>query len=122
MAKSTALVKAPRTVIGYHGCTRESADRILAESRFLPSARAYDWLGEGIYFWEYAPYRALEWAIIRCSHLGGEPAVLGATLRLGRCMNLLDTAHAVGLMDAYTRLSLHKLPQNLSSGAHFLDR
>ena len=29
------LQKAPRTVIGYHGCSREAADRILSEERFL---------------------------------------------------------------------------------------
>jgi hypothetical protein len=47
----SVLHKAPRTVVGYHGCSQEAAERIFAERRFLPSTRAYDWLGEGFYFW-----------------------------------------------------------------------
>jgi hypothetical protein len=49
------LQNAPRTVIGYHVCSQEAADRIFVEQQFIPSTRAYDWLGEGFYFWEYAP-------------------------------------------------------------------
>lgn len=60
LAWRTSLVTAPRTVVGYHGCSMEAAEQILAQQRFLPSQRAYDWLDEGVYFWEYAPYRALE--------------------------------------------------------------
>ena len=84
------LQTAPRTVIGYHGCSRNNADRILVENWFLPSTKTYDWLGEGVYFWEYAPYRALEWAKAKCAPSGEEPAVIRATIRLGRCLNMLD--------------------------------
>src|SRR5437667_12577817 len=80
-SRKPQLVTAPRTVIGYHSCSQEAAEQILAEQRFLPSTKTYDWLGEGVYFWEYAPYRALDWAILRCARLGGEPAVLRATIR-----------------------------------------
>src|SRR6266516_1241891 len=84
------LHRAPRTVVGYHGCSRETAERILAGERFIPSRRSYDWLGEGIYFWEYGPYRAYEWAEGKHRE---NAAVLGATIRLGRCVNLLDIEH-----------------------------
>ncbi len=46
----TPLISAPETVIGYHGCTRDVAEKIASGQRFLPSERMYDWLGKGIYF------------------------------------------------------------------------
>lgn len=120
------LVTAPKTVLGYHGCTAETAQRILTEGRFAISTNTYDWLGEGAYFWEYAPYRALEWAMRRCRISGGEPVVLGATIRLGRCLNLLDIEHSSGLSLAYNQfaenLGKRRMPRNTETGAHFLDR
>ncbi len=121
-----ALQTAPRTLVGYHGCSQETADLIFAEQRFLPSTRAYDWLGEGFYFWEYAPYRALEWARQRCKKEGGVPAVIRATIKLGRCLNLLDIEHIPGLSEMYDSymetVGAAQLPQNTERGAHFLDR
>jgi len=115
-------VFAPSTVRGYHGCAQEVAKKILSEDSFLPSNNAFDWLGAGIYFWEYAPYRALDWASKRWE----EPAVIGVTLKLGRCLNLLDIANASGLLEIYqqiaSNLSTRRMPRNTTSGAHFLDR
>ena len=120
------LQKAPRTVIGYHGCSQESADRIFAERRFLPSTRAYDWLGVGFYFWEYAPYRAFEWAERRCEKEGGTPAVIRATIKLGRCLNLLDIEQIPELVQVYDSfvgtVGAANMPLNTERGAHFLDR
>lgn len=117
---------APRTVIAYHGCSQNIAESILEEGRFLISTNAYDWLGQGIYFWEYAPYRAMNWAVERFSARGNKPAVLGATIKLGRCMNLLDLANASGLLMAYQQiaqsLGINRMPRNTDSGAHYLDR
>jgi hypothetical protein len=122
--RKPSLSHAPRTVTGYHGCSEEVAEKILAEQRFLPSTRAYDWLGEGIYFWEYAPYRALEWAIEKCAREGGQPVVLRATIRLGRCLNLLDVKPIPSLMATYQSLvqsvGLYNLPRNIERGAHYL--
>src|SRR5207253_726352 len=124
--RKLTLQKAPRSVIGYHGCTREAADRILVEGWLLPSTRAYDWLGEGVYLWEYAPYRALEWAREKCAQDGGEPAVIRATIRLGRCLNLLDVEDIPGLVRIYRSfveiLGEAQLPRNTERGAHYLDR
>lgn len=60
------------------------------------SKNAYDWLGEGIYFWEHGPQRAREWAIEQANLSGAkikEPSVLGAKINLGECLDLLDTAN-----------------------------
>ena len=73
---------APRVVIGYHGCPSDVADRILSEGQFLPSTKAYDWLGEGVYFWEYAPYRALVGQHQMQSE-GGTPAVHSSDHQIG---------------------------------------
>lgn len=120
------LQYAPRTVVEYHGCSQEVAERIFTEQRFLPSTRAYDWLGEGFYFWEYAPYRALEWAEQKCQREGGDPTVIRATIKLGRCLNLLDIEHIPGLSemyDSYVEATEEEhMPRNTDRGAHFLDR
>lgn len=117
---------APRTVVGFHGCSESAAERIISERQFNPSTRSYDWLGEGVYFWEYAPHRAMEWATEKCAVDGGTPVVLFASIRLGQCLNLLDTER----MDAVARVheqfidekSSRKMPYNTESGAHYLDR
>src|SRR4051812_47548247 len=48
-----------RTVIGYHGCRKDFARALVAGTlevaNWRPSRNNYDWLGEGIYFWEHAP-------------------------------------------------------------------
>ena len=86
-----------RIVTGYHGCDAAVAARALAgAARLNLSRNAYDWLGEGIYFWEHGPQRALEWAVEQANLSGAkikEPAVLGAKINLGECLDLLDTAN-----------------------------
>lgn len=115
----------PREVIGYHGCTLEAAERLTAGESWLVSQNRYDWLGEGIYFWEYAPYRALEWAEERYA---GNAAVIRARIRLGECLNLLDRRHLEALQrlhwEAVELWSAERvpIPVNKSNGAHFLDR
>lgn len=50
-------------VVGFHGCDRAVGERIVAgELPFQRSIGRYDWLGEGIYFWDSDEQRALEWA------------------------------------------------------------
>ena len=54
----------PEFVYGYHGCDESVAKRILeGDDPLSPSYNAYDWLGSGIYFWEDAPERAMQWAV-----------------------------------------------------------
>lgn len=91
----------------------------------VPSRNRYDWLGEGIYFWEYGPFRAFEWAQQR---FGPEAAVLEASIRLGRCLNLLDIEHQGELRGAYDRVAQRastqgvELPTNRDDGRYFLDQ
>lgn len=49
-----------RIVLGYHGCYADVAAALCKGSDFVPSTNDYDWLGNGIYFWEANPLRALD--------------------------------------------------------------
>ena len=92
----------PRIVVGYHGCDRDFAVRLVAgqvdANAWKASENDYDWIGEGIYFWEYAPSRAWQWA--RQRH-GGRAAVVAAEVRLGRCLDLADTAFTDLLRESF---------------------
>jgi hypothetical protein len=92
-----ALKTYQRIVVGYHGCDAAVVERVLAgKARLTSSTNAYDWLGEGIYFWEHGPQRAYEWAKEQ-ARLGSakvrNPSVLAARIDLGVCLDLLDTAN-----------------------------
>lgn len=81
-------------VIGFHGCDIETYDKVLKNNEFLKSSNNdYDWLGNGIYFWEQDFNRAWEWAENSQKRTRGNvktPAVIGAVIDLGFCLNLLD--------------------------------
>lgn len=91
-----------RLVVGYHGCDRQVAERVLLGRDHLKrSDNDWDWLGTGVYFWEHSRRRALEFA--EWKQRRGEieePAVLGAYIFLGRCFDLTDT-DATGQLGAF---------------------
>lgn len=87
----------PSFVLGFHGCDEETAEKVFAgKSHLRKSTNDWDWLGSGIYFWENNPKRALAYAESlmenpeRCSSVIKKPAVVGAIINLGYCLNLLD--------------------------------
>jgi hypothetical protein len=92
-------------VIGYHGCDRSLVESVVVRKEDLkPSQNAWDWLGHGIYFWEDSPARALNWAEAEAQRRGSKiktPAVLGAVIQLGNCLNLTETESLTLLKDAY---------------------
>ena len=91
-----------RTVIGYHGCDAAVADRLLAGQSFKPSDNDFDWLGSGVYFWEYGADRAMRFAMEQCARgKVATPAIVGAVLQLGRCFDLLDTRFTGDLAAEY---------------------
>jgi hypothetical protein len=93
-----------RVVLGFHGCNASFARGLLGSddpiSSWRPSENDHDWLGRGIYFWEHAPERALEWAKQRHDD---EPAVIGAVIQLGRCFDLMNIASTRMLGEAFRR-------------------
>jgi hypothetical protein len=97
----------PAFVLGFHGCDRALADRVVARSEHLkPSENEYDWLGHGIYFWENNPVRAMDFAQEQAVRARGkgkafEPAVVGAVIDLGNCLDLLNAASIDLVEQAY---------------------
>lgn len=86
-------------ILGYHGCDRSLAEQVVSGKQELKiSKNPYDWLGEGIYFWENSPRRALRWAEFLRDHPAvsnskiDQPAVIGAVIELGNCLDLTDQA------------------------------
>jgi hypothetical protein len=99
----------PAFVYGFHGIDREAAMNILThKDQFIPSNNAYDWLGGGIYFWENNKERAHQYAIedsLRKDTKIKEPFVLGATIDLGNCLDLLDQKYLDFLKFSYEEFS-----------------
>ena len=92
------------------------------------SKNDYDWLGHGMYFWENNFQRALHFAQeLKKRQQNGkepiiEPAVLGAVIDLGYCLDLLDKEYIdmVGqsfsmVRDSYAALNV-PLPKNTGLG------
>jgi hypothetical protein len=97
------MYTSPSIVFGFHGCDQSVADKILKMSDVLaPSEKAYDWLGHGIYFWEGSESRALDWAKSKKNIKA--PAVIGAIIRLGNCLDLLDDRCIRALSTTYEML------------------
>ena len=91
--------KLPNLTLGFHGCSRETWETVLHRHKALKrSENSYDWLGNGIYFWENSYERAHEWAH---NKYGDEGAVVGAVLDLGHCLNLTDYRSAGILRNGY---------------------
>ena len=94
---------------------------MLLEDTLKPSANDYDWLGNGIYFWENNLERAKQFAVeasTRKSSKIKNPATVGAILDLGNCLDLLDQKHLDFIKLAYNdlrkalRSSKQPLPKN----------
>lgn len=95
-----------RTVIGYHGTKRSVALSIVqGETGFAWSENKTDWLGHGVYFWEYAPQQAWRWAdhLRQKRNWGEEVAVVGSMIRLASCFDLLDPYNVECLEDLYAQ-------------------
>lgn len=92
-------------ILGYHGCEEQVADAIIAGSAMRPSAEEHDWLGPGAYFWEGDCDRAREWAEAKvAAGRYTKPAVLGAVIDSGNCLDLTIRSHLDLLADSYASL------------------
>ncbi|GGB10873.1 hypothetical protein [Puia dinghuensis] len=116
----------PFQVTGYHSCDRDVVGLNVLNGRdhLKPSKNSWDWLGSGIYFWEQNPERALEYAVQSAE--GSQfnkiriktPFVLGTTIHLGNCLNLMEPESLSILEEAYNGLvQMHrelgkKMPEN----------
>lgn len=115
----------PFSVVGFHSCDKEVGFKVLTGTDdLLGSKNSWDWLGEGVYFWEQNPARALEYAIESAQLKQFNkipiktPFVLGAIIELGNCLNLVETNSLQILSTAYHGLKKvveeagKKMPEN----------
>jgi hypothetical protein len=115
------------TILGYHGCHRNFAagarSGTITLARWKPSQNVYDWLGEGIYFWEASRTRAEQWA---SQQFGSQADVLAVEIDLGQCLNLLESTYHDALRATYRNLrAVYRtqgwtLPKN-QKGRHDMD-
>lgn len=101
----------PQEVLGFHSCDRDLGLRLLTGTDELrPSSNVWDWLGNGIYFWEQNPSRALIYAEEAANGLqtfSGRiqtPFVVGAIIELGNCLNLTESGSIKIVKNAYKDL------------------
>lgn len=101
----------PSLVLGFHGCDEDIAEKVISgKAKLEKSTNNYDWLGHGTYFWENNPVRALEYAQelkvhpLKSKSKINQPAVIGAILDLGYCLDLLEARSLALLKDAYKAL------------------
>jgi len=99
----------PSWVLGFHGTNKETVMKIVSNSKEHVefSHNDYDWLGNGAYFWENDPVRALRFSQERMAWKGikhKEPAVIGAVIDPGNCLNLFDQPALDELKTAYEDL------------------
>lgn len=105
-------------VYGYHGCSREVKELLLADkTQFKGSGNQWDWLGDGVYFWENDYVRAERWASEHHQHLG---SVLGARISLSSCFDLANSVAREFLPQAYEDMAIlyqasaRRLPKNVN--------
>ena len=110
--------KRPNLILGFHGCDKSIAEKVINGECLNESTNDYDWLGHGIYFWQNSPERAMEYAETakeRGNSMIKDPAVVGAIIDLGNCLDLLEMNHIQEVKSAYTvfeRIAIPDRPQN----------
>ncbi|NSL90369.1 hypothetical protein ECE50_026340 [Chitinophaga sp. Mgbs1] len=122
MSSSNIIYSAdPGLILAFHGCDESTCQAIISGREMLKTSKnKYDWLGSGIYFWQNNYDRALHFATHGPSNKGkvAKPAVIGAVLSLGNCLDLTDKKNIDLVKVAYntfketTELTGNKLPEN----------
>lgn len=118
----------PNTIIGFHGCDQSVFDDVIINQKNMKQSKNdYDWLGNGIYFWEHNLKRAWQWAEESSKRKNSKitvPAVIGAVIDLGYCLNLIDSDNIEMLKIQYDmfkasiELAGKEMPKNSNIGSN----
>jgi hypothetical protein len=117
--------KIPSLLLGFHGCDYKVKQSILkGTDRLKASKNDYDWLGNGIYFWENDPDRAKSNAEFikkhpeRCREKINKPVIIGAIIDPGYCLNLFEEK-SIGYLKNFYNILMNRsktagleLPEN----------
>lgn len=119
----------PSFILGFHGCDEDVGEAVLSGRTDLrKSENLYDWLGNGVYFWEQNPQRAWEYAALirdnpgRCTGVVHKPFVLGAIIDPGYCLNFMESRSLELISESHLRLERlmanenKSLPENRAAG------
>jgi hypothetical protein len=109
-------------LIGFHGCDESTRDKVLFGKEPLhQSNNDYDWLGDGMYFWQNNYDRAWNFAANPPPDSKiKKPAVLGAVFSLGNCLDLTDkkwidlTKYSYDNLKKSTEKEGNQLPNNIN--------
>lgn len=112
-------------MLGYHGCDRAVAEKLLAGTPFNASDNDWDSLGHGVYFWETNPLRA--WNELQKRKRGKsdvrDPYVVGAVIDLGFCLDLISSTGIRAVESAYLDFvdycNTASVPVPENTGGHF---
>lgn len=109
-------------MLGFHGTDAKTVELILnSKNRHLNSSKnGFDWLGDGVYFWENDHVRAFQYAeeSFERKKKSDTPAVIGAIIDLGLCLNLFDQTAIQELSASYEVMAYNlqmlgsEIPQN----------
>lgn len=108
-------------IFGFHGCDRSLCDSLVNNRRrsLDYSENKYDWLGKGMYFWENDPQRALDWAKMLQNQSQNKkqriktPAVLGAVICLGNCLDFTEQENLLKIKTHYEMLTKEAKEKNI---------
>ena len=101
-------------ILGFHGTDESIVHEIVLNRQSIKfSENPWDWIGHGAYFWEHSPQRALDFArnaSKRGNSMIRNPAVLGAVLDLGHCLDLIDYENMGLIKDGYELVKSRNAP------------
>ena len=113
-------------VLGFHGCDEQTGRQLISGelNHLSPSKNPYDWIGDGVYFFENDPARAWHFATTAAAQPNKKftrrpiktPFVVGAIIDLGHCLDLSNQLGINELSDACAAFLISigdkKIPQN----------
>jgi hypothetical protein len=93
----------PSFILGFHGCSADTAKVLVEGASFQQSTNDYDWLGHGVYFWENNPERASAFVNEKFQREGNSnpTAVVGAIIDLGLCLDATTQSAAQAINEAH---------------------
>lgn len=125
----------PSFVLGFHGCDKTvGLDILNGKIELNPSTNPWDWLGEGMYFFEHDAAHALKYAkdvATKEQYAKGKikiPFVIGAIIDLKNCWNIPTTGGIQLLKKGHKNLKMSmaladkNMPTNKGFAARFLDK
>jgi len=88
----------------YHGTSKDIAEKIKKDGKFVHSTGEDQYLGNGVYFFESSEWHAKNWAVGRFK--GEKIGIIIAEINLGKCLELSNKEHRDFLRD--TAIDLQK--------------